>query len=111
MSAVERVDWTQEEIKEMLRENDRAVIRALIAIWKYQTVSEQGQGESHEDNNVGFTGVDAEICTSLVNFYNDRGYLTQKQMIIARKKSMKYTRQLKAIANKEYDTQAFINRL
>jgi|TARA_R110002110_G_scaffold79931_1_gene208619 hypothetical protein len=109
--SIKRVDWTQDEIKEMLKQNDRAVIKALIAIWKYQTVAEQGCSESHEHNNVGFTGIDAEICTSLVNFYNDRGFLTPKQMTIARKKSLKYTRQLKAIANKEYDTQMFINKL
>ena len=98
-----KVDWTREELKAMLLKSDHAVCRALVAIWNFQELDEKGIGSSHHQNKVGFSGVDAEICTSLVDFYNERGFLSKKQMIIARKKALKYTRQLQKIANKEYE--------
>jgi hypothetical protein len=106
-----RTDWTREELKELLIKSDHAVCKALVAIWNFQELDEKGGGTSHHQNKVGFTGVDAGICTSLVDFYQKTGFLTPKQMIIARKKALKYTRQLQKIANKEYETEAFIRAL
>ena len=106
-----KIDWTQEELKELILKSDHAVCRALVAIWNFQELDEKGQGSSHHQNKVGFSGIDAEICTSLVDFYQKTGFLTPKQMIIARKKALKYTRQLQKIANKEYETADFIRAL
>ena len=103
--------WTKEDIKCLLLTNDRAVIKALIAIHRYQTAEEQHVGESRETNSVGFSGPDAKLCTSLVDFYNERGFLSKKQMILARKKALKYTRQLKKIANGEYEVENIIQAL
>ena len=106
-----KVDWTKEELKALLLKSDHAVCRALVAIWNFQELDEKGLGSSHHQNKVGFSGIDAEICTSLVDFYQKAGLLTPKQMIIARKKALKYTRQLQKIANKEYETAEFIRAL
>jgi hypothetical protein len=103
--------WTKDEIKELLEKRDDAVIRGLLAIWNKQTEAEREYGETAEHNNVGFNAIDAKICSSFVRFYNDAGFLTPKQMVIARKKVMKYAGQLKKIANREYETDDFINQL
>ena len=103
--------WTKEEIKNLLETRDDAVVRGLLAIWEKQTKAEQEFGETAEHNNVGFNAIDAKICSSFVRFYNEAGFLTKKQMVIARKKIMKYAGQLKKIANKEYETEDFIRNL
>lgn len=103
--------WNKDEIRELLEKRDDAVIRGLLAIWKFQTETEKDFQETREHNNVGFNAVDAQICSSFVNFYKKAGFLSKKQMVIARKKIMKYAGQLTKIANKEYETEAFINQL
>lgn len=103
--------WTKDEIKNLLETRDDAVIRGLLAIWDKQTEAEQEWEATSEHNNVGFNAIDAKICSSFVKFYNDAGFLTKKQMVIARKKIMKYAGQLKKIANKEYETEDFIRQL
>lgn len=86
--------WTQDDIKELLRNNDRAVIRALLVIYNYQTDSEKASGETKFDNGIGFNGVDAYILTSFAQQVNSRGFLSPKQMNIARKKMLKYSGQI-----------------
>ena len=86
--------WTQDDIKELLRTNDRAVVRALLIIYGYQTDSEKASGETKFDNGIGFNGVDAYILTSFAQQVNNRGFLSPKQMGIARKKMLKYSGQI-----------------
>ena len=86
--------WNKESLKDLLKNNDMAVIRALLLIYSYQTESEKEFAETTEDNGMGFNGVDAEILTSFVNWYKAHNYLSEKQMFLARKKIMKYAQQI-----------------
>ena len=86
--------WNKADIKDLLQKNDKAVIRGLIVIYNYQTADEKATAETSHDNGMGFNGIDAEILTSFVNFYSRNGYLSQKQLGIARKKMLKYSQQL-----------------
>ena len=86
--------WTQDMIKELIRTNDKAVVRALLVIYNYQTDSEKAWGETKFDNGIGFNGVDANILTSFAQQVNARGFLSPKQMDIARKKMLKYSGQI-----------------
>lgn len=91
--------WNKEEIKNLIATRDDAVIRGLICIYRFQTNSEQVTGYTSENNGVGFSGADSEILTSFVRFYNKNKYLSPKQLVIARKKMLKYSRQLMLVAN------------
>ena len=57
--------------------------------------------DTHEHNGVGFNGIDGGIMSSFSEFYKKTGFLTYKQMKIARKKMLKYAGQLTKIANGE----------
>lgn len=97
--AVESVEvngkaWTKDMIKELIQTNDKAVVRALLVIYNYQTESEKACGETRFDNGIGFNGVDANILTSFAEQVNTRGFLSPKQMMIARKKMLKYSGQI-----------------
>lgn len=91
--------WTDEEIKNLVQTNDRVLYGALRKLYECQTEDEQSSGEAHHKNGMGFNGVDAGILTSFAEFLAERGYLSNKQKAICRKKLIKYTRQLVKLAN------------
>lgn len=91
--------WTEEEIKNLIQTNDKVLYGALRKLYAQQTADEQKDGETKEHNNVGFNGVDAPIMSSFAEFLNKTGFLTEKQKVIARKKLVKYNKQLTKLAN------------
>ena len=93
--------WTVEEMKNILNKHDDQVGKALVKLYEKQTYDEQVNYETKENNGVGFNGVDAKILTSFADFYKKTGFLTPKQLVIARKKIMKYAGQLCKIVNQE----------
>lgn len=93
--------WTTNDMNKILTKYDDQVCKALVKLYNYQTADEQKTGKTKENNGVGFNGVDSEILTGFVKFYQEFGFLTPKQMIIARKKIMKYSAQLCRIVNQE----------
>ena len=95
--------WTKEEITALLTRSDKAVGRAILAIYKFQTQTEQAIGHTTDHNGVGFNGVDAEILSSFAQFYQRSGFLTPKQLVLGRRKIMKYAGQLAKIANSKQE--------
>lgn len=93
--------WTKEEIKDLIMRNDKMVCLSLKQLYNYQTEEEKNTGEAKENNGMGFNGIDSCILSSFALFYTEHGYLSQKQIAIARKKLIKYSGQLVRIANKE----------
>lgn len=93
--------WTQEQIKELILTNDRMVYRSLMMLYSKQTSYEQTRGQTTDRNGVGFNHCDAEIMTSFAKFLEKTGFLTPKQKVIARKKLIKYVKQLTRYANEE----------
>lgn len=91
--------WTEEEIKNLVQTNDRVLYGALHKLYACQTADEIAEGAATHRNGAGFNGVDAKIMTSFCEFLNQRGFLSNKQKEIARKKMVKYTRQLTVLAN------------
>ena len=83
--------WTKEEIKGLIESRNDAVIRGMKRIYDLQTEDEKENGGTYYNNGVGFSGVDGDIMSSFVEFYNKSGFLSPKQMKIARKKMLKYS--------------------
>jgi hypothetical protein len=71
---------TVESIRALLRNNDRAVARALVALTARQTTDEQRDETTKYRNDVGFMPCDARRGTSMARFYQRYGYLTPKQV-------------------------------
>ena len=72
--------------------------RAILAIHRYQTSTEQRYHETTELNGVGFNGVDAYILSSLADQLMRGRHLTEKQLAIAYRKLPKYAKQLHTIS-------------
>jgi hypothetical protein len=76
-------------------------LSALVKIYDFQTEEEQSIGGTNEYNNVGFTGVDGLILSSIAKQYINKGWLSPKQKAIVMKKMSKYTRQIVKISDEE----------
>jgi hypothetical protein len=103
--------YTEAEIVNMLRTNNYAVERALIALYNRQTATEQNAERTEVHNSMGFTAFDATIFTSfakqVLSSVRPQGQrLSPRQLEICRKESAKgkmkiakYARQLAEVAN------------
>lgn len=94
--------WTPEEIAAVIERTDKAaegfIGRAVYALFERQTRDEQALDTTVVHNGVGFSGADAEILSSFAKFWKKAGFLTAKQIALARKKLPKYRKQLAEIA-------------
>ena len=91
--------WSEDEIKNLVQTNDKVLYGALRKLYDCQTDDEKSDGITKVINHKGFNGVDAPILTSFCEFLNKTGFLTPKQKIVARKKLVKYNKQLTRLAN------------
>lgn len=104
---------TRQGIVELLKTNDRAVARALVALNLRQTQDEQASESTRYHNGQGFRPCHARMGTSMAQFYQRRGYLTDKQISYWRRPmkggKMKieiYANQLLAIAQERSQQKA-----
>jgi hypothetical protein len=93
--------WKKNMIKDLLLFSDVAVMKAILRIYELQTKDEQETNTCHNNNKVGFNGVDAELLSSFAKQILSGRKLSEKQMLYARKKIIKYSSQLTKIANKK----------
>lgn len=91
--------WTEEEIKFLVQNNDKVLYGALKNLYNCQTADEQSSAETTHANGAGFNALDAEFLTSCAKFLLERGFLTDRQKVIVRKKLVKYNKQLTRLAN------------
>lgn len=92
--------WTEDEIKTYVQTNDKVLYGAIKKLYDEQTVDEKEAGQTKHYNNIGFNGADSKFMSSIAEFLIRRGYLTDKQKFAARKRMVKYTKQLTRLANK-----------
>jgi hypothetical protein len=96
--------WTVEMIKAKLATNDVMVERSLLVIYANQTADEKSAQTTNHTNGKGFNGTDAGILSSFAEWAIkmeksgkvEGTRLSPKQREIARRKLMKYTKQLLA---------------
>ena len=91
---IQGVEWTPDLIKEKINTSDVAVKRALLRLYSFQTEDEKLYGAVYHTNGKGFNGTDAEILSSFATQLLSRGWLSDKQIAIARKKLLKYSGQI-----------------
>jgi hypothetical protein len=94
--------WTKETIRETLATSTIMVERSLLKLYARQTSDEQAAKTTSHSNGQGFNGTDANILTSFAQWIEKGAQknipegkrLSEKQLIIARKKLAKYAGQL-----------------
>lgn len=71
---------TKTEIVELLKNNDKAVARALVVLNERQTYDEQSDQNTKHANGRGFRPCHARMGTSMAEFYSRNNYLSPKQI-------------------------------
>lgn len=87
--------WDKETILALIAKSDKAVVNALLTIYRNQTSSEQAEKTTKVRNNVGFNSRDAHILTDIAQKlprYNN--HMTPRQIALVRSRIGKYWRQL-----------------
>lgn len=87
----------EEEIRRKVATDPRWACRAVLALYRRQTLGEQHAGRSVHQNSKGFNGVDAKILTSFAKQMLKGYTMSAKQMAIIYKKMPKYAKQLALI--------------
>lgn len=93
-------DWTTEEVMNLIQTNDTVLYGALKYLYNEQTDDEKNTSSTREHNGRGFNAFDAEFLTSLAQQVINKGYLSEKQKMYARKKLTRYKTQLTKLANR-----------
>jgi hypothetical protein len=70
----------KETIIKFLKEDDRAVARALLVLNERQTSDEQATEHTRYQNGMGFRPCHARMGTSMAKFFLQSGYLSPKQI-------------------------------
>jgi hypothetical protein len=91
--------WTQDRIVRLLNTSDKAVERAILAIYERQTADEKASSCTQHDNTVGFSAFDAATGSYLARLIKRGFKLYPDKMAKARKLAVRYRRQLAEIAN------------
>ena len=86
--------WDKESLKELLDRNDKAVYRAILLIYSFQTDEEKYIGATKTVNGKGFSKFDVEVLSSFAMQLRRGQELTLKQMYVARPKIKKYVGQI-----------------
>lgn len=93
---------TQEQWKQYLQDvvskSSNACCQAIVAIDNWQTEPERMQGESTEDNGVGWTKYDAKEMVQLANKIRNGQQLTGGELAKSKNKMKKYWKQLMQIS-------------
>lgn len=99
---------TREYITQLLRTNDKAVGRALVALNKRQTQDERVSEQTRHHNLRGFMPMHAKKGTGMAQFFEKTGFLTPKQLAYWRRvtpsgkaRIEKYVGQLLVVAKEQ----------
>lgn len=93
-------------LKDLLKTNDKALLRAIVLIYDNQTDEEKYKGESVEDNNVGFTKWDAKEMGDIARKLKRGEPLTTGELAKSRNKMQKYWKQLMHISKRQQEQKA-----
>ena len=95
----------KEYLQQLVKTNDRALMRAIWVIYQRQTEDEQAMGQTVDHNGRGFGKVDAMFFTSLVHRVQAGQGVASSELAIARNKMPKYWRQLMIVSKERMRTQ------
>lgn len=100
----EKKVWTKEDILALLNDPDeakarRALERAIVSIYEWQTADEKREGHTNTWNNVGYNGADSSKMSYYAKWIMSGRHLSDRFLEDAEVRIEKYAGQLARIAN------------
>lgn len=81
-------------LKQQISTSDRQALKALVTVYKNQTATEKAAKQTQVWNNVGFSGIDANILSSIASYYLTWNKVSDKQLAIVKRLMPRYANQL-----------------
>ena len=97
MTTSERAPERATGLRERIREEEEWTIGALMRLYSLQEEDEQAFHRTAHQNSVGFNMIDANILTDMAKQYQQKGWLSTKQVNFIKGKLAKYVRQLESV--------------
>lgn len=94
MSRTPKTKWNKESVTNLLMINNNAVERAILVVYNNQTTDEQRSEQVKYHNGKGFLPMHAHRGTYYAQWILSGKHLSGRHLELARKMSLKYTRQL-----------------
>jgi hypothetical protein len=91
-------EWTLDAVRELLDRSDKAVERAVVAIYRRQTEDEQAQHQTRWNNGIGFAACHARLGSYYAKWILSGRHLSGVHVERARKMVRHYAGQLHQIA-------------
>ena len=88
-------------LKDLLKTNDKALLKAIVLIYDSQTHEEKDKCESIDDNCIGFSKNDTKEMGDIARKIKANKELTEKELAKSRNKMQKYWKQLMIISKKQ----------
>ncbi len=88
-------------IKNLVKTNDRALVKAILLIYDLQTEEEKNTGQSVEENKIGFNKIDAYELGNIAKKIKRGQSLTKLEVAKSRNKMQKYWKQLMIISKRQ----------
>ncbi len=82
------------KLKKQISIKDSTAIHTLLFIYNRQIDDEQQQETVKYRNGIGFKPQDVKLGSSFAKWYNDKGFLTAKQIVSVKKLVEKYAGQV-----------------
>lgn len=98
--------WTKDSIIALLDRSDKAVERAVLAIYNRQTEDEKNSSTTTHRNGRGFSGAHAELGTYYAKWILSGRQLTGRHLCKARAMSKRYVAQLLEEAQQKFPVAA-----
>ena len=90
-------------LRELVKTNDRALLRSILCVYNNQTNEEKSKGESIEDNFMGFSKIDAYEMGQIAKKIKSGQSLTKGELAKSRNKMQKYWKQLMVISKRKME--------
>lgn len=90
-------------LKNLIKINDKALLKSIILIYNNQTNEEKNKGESIEDNKIGFSKIDAYEMGKIALKIKKGKPLTEGELAKSRNKMQKYWKQLMIISKRKME--------
>lgn len=88
-------------LKNLIKVNDRALLKSITLIYNNQTNEEKDKGESIEENKIGFSKIDAYEMGKIAIKIKEGKPLTKGELAKSRNKMQKYWKQLMIISKRK----------
>lgn len=95
----------KEYLKDLIKTNDKALLKSILLIYDNQTLEEKSRKESIEENKIGFSKVDVKEMSEIALKIKKGKELTKGEFAKSRNKMQKYWKQLMTISKEKAEAE------